>query len=119
MTVEHDRAEGRRRGLVVRYLMSIALLGCCAGLPFAATAEEPKTHRAPAASAGIDELASAWPEEVGIDSRELIRLSEWIRKEDLDVHSLLIVKDGKLVFERYSSGLTRTTITSCTRSPKA
>ena len=34
-------------------------------------------------------------------------LSEWIRKEDLDVRSLLIVKDGKLVFERYSSGLTR------------
>jgi CubicO group peptidase (beta-lactamase class C family) len=34
-------------------------------------------------------------------------LSEWILKENLDVRSLLVIKDGKLIFERYSKGLTR------------
>ncbi|MCW3479035.1 beta-lactamase family protein [Neisseriaceae bacterium JH1-16] len=52
-------------------------------------------------------LQAAWPEQVGVDSRELVRLSEWIRQQKLDVHSLLVVKNGKLIFERYSDGLTR------------
>jgi len=52
-------------------------------------------------------IAVAAPEAVGVDSQPLVRLSEWIRKENLDVRSFLVVKDGKLVFERYSQGLTR------------
>ena len=61
---------------------------------------------APADDAG-PAIAAAVPEAVGVDSRPLVRLSEWIRKEDLDVRSFLVVKDGKLVFERYSRGLGR------------
>ncbi|BEP50494.1 hypothetical protein GmRootV116_41900 [Variovorax sp. V116] len=61
---------------------------------------------APADDAG-PAIAAAVPEAVGVDSRPLVRLSEWIRKEDLDVRSFLVVKDGKLVFERYSWGLGR------------
>ena len=34
-------------------------------------------------------------------------MSEWIRKDNLDVRSLLVVKDGKLIFERYGDGLGR------------
>ena len=34
-------------------------------------------------------------------------MSEWIRNEKLDVRSLLVVKDGQLIFERYGSGLSR------------
>ncbi|MBV8249902.1 MAG: serine hydrolase, partial [Comamonas sp.] len=49
----------------------------------------------------------AAPEAVGVDSRPLVQLSEMIRKENLDVRSFLVVKDGKLIFERYSKGLTR------------
>ena len=52
-------------------------------------------------------LEAAAPESVGVNSAPLIRMSEWIRKDRLDVRSLLIVKDGKLIFERYSSDLTR------------
>src|SRR5689334_19959641 len=91
-------------GLVARRIMLAATLSFCAGLSVAAAAEGPNQ---PAVSTSADEFPSAWPEEVGIDSRELVRLSEWIRKENLDVRSLLIVKDGKLVFERYSGGLIR------------
>ncbi|MEO7953660.1 MAG: serine hydrolase [Polaromonas sp.] len=54
--------------------------------------------------AGIEMAA---PEAVGVDSAQLVRMSEWIRKDKLDVRSLLIIKDGKLIFERYSDGLTR------------
>ncbi|WP_062365589.1 serine hydrolase domain-containing protein [Variovorax paradoxus] len=61
---------------------------------------------APADDAG-PAVAAAVPEAVGVDSRPLVRLSEWIRKEDLDVRSFLVIKDGKLVFERYSRGLGR------------
>jgi len=53
------------------------------------------------------DLPSAWPESVGVDSKPLIQLSEWIRKEKLDVRSFLVVKDGKLIYERYGKGLTR------------
>ena len=42
-----------------------------------------------------------------MDSRPLVQLSEMIRKENLDVRSFLVVKDGKLIYERYSQGLTR------------
>jgi len=52
-------------------------------------------------------LPHAWPESVGVDSRPLVQLSEWIRKENLDVRSFLVVKDGKLIFERYGKGLSR------------
>jgi CubicO group peptidase (beta-lactamase class C family) len=53
------------------------------------------------------ELPEVWPEEAGVDSDRLVRLSQWIRDQKLDVRSLVIVKDGKIAFERYSSGLTR------------
>ena len=58
-------------------------------------------------AAGSSDLPPAWPENVGVDSRPLVQLSEYIRKENLDVRSFLVVKDGKLIYERYSQGLTR------------
>lgn len=56
---------------------------------------------------GENDLLPAWPESVGVDSRPLVQLSEYIRKENLDVRSFLVIKDGKLIYERYSKGLTR------------
>ena len=53
------------------------------------------------------ELPEVWPEQVGVNSDELVKLSKWIRDQKLDIRSLVIVKDGKIAFERYSSGLTR------------
>lgn len=52
-------------------------------------------------------IGIASPEEVGVDSTALVRMSEWIRRDRLDVRSLLVIKDGKLIFERYSRGLDR------------
>ncbi|MFM0552024.1 serine hydrolase [Paraburkholderia sediminicola] len=53
------------------------------------------------------DLRSVVPETVGVDSVPLIRMSEWLRRDRLDVRSLVVVKDGKIVFERYSDGLSR------------
>ncbi|TPQ34725.1 serine hydrolase domain-containing protein [Cupriavidus pinatubonensis] len=67
-----------------------------------------QVHAAPAAPARpADGIPSAQPEAVGVDSAKLVALSEWIRREKLDVRSLLVIKDGKLVFERYGDGLSR------------
>ncbi|HDR9769228.1 TPA: serine hydrolase, partial [Burkholderia cepacia ATCC 25416] len=50
---------------------------------------------------------SVVPESAGVDSAPLVRLSEWLRRDRMDVRSLVVVKDGKIVFERYGDGLTR------------
>lgn len=62
---------------------------------------------ASAAAPADADLPTASPEAVGVDSAPLVRLSEWIRKDKLDVRSFLVVKDGKVIFERYAKGITR------------
>ncbi|HXI68566.1 MAG TPA: serine hydrolase [Steroidobacteraceae bacterium] len=68
-----------------------------------------QAHAAPATSARAtaEGIPTAQPEAVGVDSSKLVALSEWIRHDKLDVRSLLVIKDGKLVFERYGDGLSR------------
>ncbi len=53
------------------------------------------------------ELPEVWPEQAGVDSGQLVKLSKWIRDQKFDIRSLVIVKDGKIAFERYSDGITR------------
>ena len=45
-------------------------------------------HTVHAADASEPGLPAAPPEAVGVDSAPLVRLSEWIRKDRLDVRSL-------------------------------
>lgn len=70
-------------------------------------APHPSTAAKTSASMATPDFPSVAPESVGVDSRQLIRLSEWIRNDKLDVRSLLVIKDGKVIFERYSNGLVR------------
>lgn len=107
MPVTHTQNGSRNgaRAPICRYMQTLLLASVCAGPALAAGAAEPVP--APMAQAGASALPAAVPEQVGVDSRQLVRLSEWIRKENLDVRSLLVIKDGKLIFERYSKGLTR------------
>jgi CubicO group peptidase (beta-lactamase class C family) len=83
------------RTSAVRFTCALALHGALAAGALAATA-----------STGA-EIDTASPEAVGVDSAPLVRMSEWIRKDHLDVRSLLVVKDGKLIFERYGDDLSR------------
>ena len=93
--------------LLRRWRVSVAILGALA-MPLLAPAQPTAAAGEFAAtSAGGTDLPEARPAEVGVDTQKLIQLSQWIREQNLDVRSLLVVKDGKLVFERYSGGLDR------------
>ena len=94
-----------RRGL--RYACSLALLGAIPTLPTAAIAADTTMRSDFPVAAGANEIQPAWPEDVAVDSTKLVALSEWIRKERLDVRSFLVVKDDKLIFERYGDDLSR------------
>ncbi|MEO8935924.1 MAG: serine hydrolase [Burkholderiaceae bacterium] len=82
-------------------------LAAILSIPLLAAAADIGATRSPTAVGGTSDLPTASPESVGVDSRPLVQLSEWIRKENLDVRSFLVVKDGQVIFERYSKGLTR------------
>lgn len=104
--------ESTRGRLPVLRVLAGCLMPLVMSLSCPARAEAPPAPAASAAQVAQAEapepgLEAASPEDVGVDSRDLIRLSEWIRREKLDVHSLLVVKDGKLIFERYSDGVSR------------
>ncbi len=49
----------------------------------------------------------ALPEEAGLDSQRLAALTEWVRDNPLPIFSLLISRNGKLVYELYTAGLGR------------
>lgn len=56
-----------------------------------------------------DDTGDGWPvghlNEVGIDPEPLVDVANRIRQQDIpEVHSIVIVKDGKLVFETYGPG---------------
>src|SRR5690242_15827683 len=80
------------RNLLRRWLASAAILASLA---------------AGHALAAATDLPEAKPADVGVDPQKLAELSRWLREQNLDVRSLLLVKDDKLAFERYSGGLDR------------
>jgi len=94
------------RTVVNRSAMSIALLALPAGHSLSYAAGGSPAAGSPVATTEA-EIPQAWPEAAGVDSAPLLRMSEWIRNEKLDVRSLLVIKDGRLIFERYGDGLSR------------
>lgn len=102
-----DRRHARRvaalfpRRLLAR--LATLLIGGSAFAPALSAAQQAPAVP-PLRETGIEAAA---PEDVGADSRDLVRLSRWIREQKLDVYSLLVVKDGKLIFERYGANASR------------
>jgi CubicO group peptidase (beta-lactamase class C family) len=54
-----------------------------------------------------DDVGAVAPEEEGLDSRSLVALTEWIRDHRVPIFSFLISRNGRLVYELYTSSLTR------------
>ena len=48
-----------------------------------------------------DDWRTAEPEELGMDGSQLSELSEYIDENDVEIHSVLVIKDGYLVAEYY------------------
>jgi CubicO group peptidase (beta-lactamase class C family) len=100
---EETAVEKKRLG---RFLLASALgAGFCFGAGPLAFGQSVKVEFP--AKPDPTELPEIWPEQAGVSSDPLIKLSQWIRAQKYDIRSLVIVKDGKIVFERYSDGLTR------------
>lgn len=55
----------------------------------------------------VEGFPVATPESQGIDSNRLREMSEWVRAEDLDVRSLLLLRRGHLVLEWYAGNVSR------------
>lgn len=52
-------------------------------------------------------FALATPESVGIDARKLSELTTWVETSQLPIFSLLVSRRGQLVYELYTSHITR------------
>ena len=53
------------------------------------------------------DLPSATPESERVDSAPLVAMSKWLRDDRHNIHSILIIKNGKLIYERYTDNLSR------------
>ena len=91
-------------------------MGLLAALALFAAACSPDTSSAPrldrAAGPSLLEGLSGdaptkAPEDEGVDSRTLIALTEWIREHPVPIYSFLVSRNGSLVYELYTSSLTR------------
>jgi CubicO group peptidase (beta-lactamase class C family) len=82
-----------------------ALVGGCA--PDVAVVKADRPSAAPRIEDIRDDTPVGIPEDEGLDSRRLIALSEWMRDEKVPIFSVLISRNGRLVYEQYTSSLTR------------
>lgn len=62
----------KERAPISRHMISLLLAGACAGPVLLANAAEPS----PTLAASVSELPRALPEQVGVDSRQLVRLAD-------------------------------------------
>jgi CubicO group peptidase (beta-lactamase class C family) len=90
---------------LIRALIGATLtgfLGGCAGAPAAPTASQPDYWPG-------GEWRTSTPEEQGIGSASISAMLQEIQREDLAVHSVLVVRHGYLVSETYYPPYTRET----------
>ena len=93
-----------RRSALIRFLglCVLALLtGCASGV-------QPATPSYDQGAPVVIQFGSAWeeasPADVGMEAGPIDRLIELLQTQEHDYHSLLVVKDGKLVVEEYWDG---------------
>jgi CubicO group peptidase (beta-lactamase class C family) len=97
-----------------------ALLVGCSSLPVTVA---PANISTPTSDTGVYWPTDAWrtsfPEAQGMDSQKLTQLLDAIRQQRLDLHSLLVIRNGYLVSETYFGPYqpdTRHELYSCTKS---
>ncbi len=79
---------------LINWVVVSCILACTAGVGVAQ-------------AQGPIDLPTATPASQGVDARPLVAMSRWLRANEYDVESLLVIKNGKLIFERYTGGLKR------------
>jgi len=89
-----DRQCAWRQLLNRRPSTAVALLALALGI-------NANTAAHAAADAQLSGWATASPEEMGIDSAPLIEMIDYIRQQNVPVHSVQIVRHGRLVLDSY------------------
>jgi CubicO group peptidase (beta-lactamase class C family) len=91
-----------RRMVLVTLIVALAIAGCMRGTA-AVPRADPNGCGDPIAS--IDGWQVATPESVGLSKAALCPMVKWLAESKLDnVHAVLVVRHGKLVFEQYFAG---------------
>ena len=110
----------RLPGFRALFFMLTAMLVGCSSLPATVV---PSNVPTPTLGTGTYWPTEAWrtspPEEQGMDSQKLAQMLDAIRQQRLNLHSLLIIRNGYLVSETYFGPYqpdTRHELYSCTKS---
>jgi CubicO group peptidase (beta-lactamase class C family) len=123
-------------GLALHYLILLGLIGLLAAACTASPSTPAPAAQLPASPAPGEALlpppgtareaywpTSGWrtstPEEQGMDSSRLIAMLDSIRAQSLNLHSLLVIRDGYIVSETYFGSYdqdSRFQLYSCTKS---
>jgi CubicO group peptidase (beta-lactamase class C family) len=62
---------------------------------------------APAPACAAPAFGSAAPESEGVDARKLLELTQWVETSTVPILSIAVSRDGQVVYELYTSSLTR------------
>lgn len=87
------------RGVLIALIAVLAIAGCKRA---AALRANPNACGDPIG--GIDSWQIASPESVGMSKAALCPMVKWLAESNDDVHAVLVVRHGKLVFEQYFTG---------------
>jgi CubicO group peptidase (beta-lactamase class C family) len=91
-----------RRIILVALIVALGIAGC-GRATVAVPRADPNTCGEPIS--GIDSWQIATPESVGLSKAALCPMVKWLAESELDnVHAVLVVRHGKLVFEQYFTG---------------
>jgi CubicO group peptidase (beta-lactamase class C family) len=114
----HYELNIKRRSLLILFLL--ILLAACTGGQVITQVTEIQLDNAPAAIPWpTDGWLSSSPEEQGMDSALLAQVFETIDRQNLEIDSVVVVRNGFIVAEKYYSPYTqdsRHVLYSCTKS---
>jgi hypothetical protein len=115
MKIQGSRTPTRRATLVVPMLVCLLVVGCTGRS--GSSASHPQQQ--PASAWPTHGWRTATPTQEGMDPAVLDDLDTKVPAYHSQVRSLLVVRHGYLVYERYCTGSTPPTARSSTRSPRA
>jgi serine/threonine protein kinase len=110
----------RRTRVALLALATVVVVAVFAGVfarraaPRAPSSAAPPIEVPPPEDLGADDdatsdgvLGFAYPDEKGMDARPLVALADWISKEGLPILSVVVSRDGAVVFELYTTHVGR------------
>ena len=90
------KGSGTAKVTIIQYIVALALL-----MPSVALTQ-------PSACGNPAPIDDGWeivePKAAGLDEAKLCGIAERLRGSDADVHAVVVIRHGKLVFEQYFSG---------------